>query len=83
MLTPSSWTTDTSCCCRSAATLTSNASSWNRKRQKSGSETGQGWQVEPQTSSLTVSPSFFLVTPENTSITPRWYSWRTRDRAHD
>lgn len=37
MLTPSSWTTDSSCRCRSGATFTSNASSW---KQKSNSEAG-------------------------------------------
>lgn len=40
MLTPSSWTTDTSCCCRSGEMFTSNASNWNQSRQKSHVEPG-------------------------------------------
>lgn len=40
MLSPSSWTTDSSCCCSSGETSTSKAPSWIQNREKSQSEAG-------------------------------------------
>lgn len=44
---------------------------------------GRLLQVLQSSGPLTISPSFFLVAPEYASMTPRWYSCRTKDRAHD